>query len=41
MDSYINDETKRFNAIEYAWEKVNENFSFNKVKNQIESLYGE
>ena len=33
-------ETKRFNAIEYAWEKVNENFSFNKVKTQIENMYG-
>jgi len=41
IDGYIKDETKRFGAIEYAWEKVNENFSFNKVKNQIESLYGE
>ncbi len=41
IDGYIKDETKRFSAIEYAWEKVNENFSFNKVKNQIESLYGE
>ena len=41
IDGYIKDEIKRFSAIEYAWEKVNENFSFNKVKNQIESLYGE
>ena len=40
MDGYIKDETKRFSAISYAWEKVNENFSFNKVKTQLENLYG-
>ena len=40
LDEYINDEKKKFNAIEYAWEKVNENFSFKKVKNQLENLYG-
>ena len=40
LEGYIKDETKRFSAIEYAWEKVNENFSFNKVKNQIENMYG-
>ncbi len=40
IDGYIKDETKRFSAIAYAWEKVNENFSFNKVKTQIENMYG-
>ena len=40
LEGYIKDETKRFSAIEYAWEKVNENFSFNKVKTQIENMYG-
>jgi len=40
MDLYVNDELARFNAIEYAWNKVNDNFSFKKVKSQILELYG-
>ena len=40
MDEYVNDEVKRFQAIEYAWNKVNEEFSFKKVRKQIEELYG-
>ena len=40
MDLYINDEYARFDAIQYAWNKVNENFSFKKVKSQIKELYG-
>mgnify|MGYP003625345864 CR=1 FL=1 len=40
MDKYVNDDTKRFQAIEYAWNKVNEEFSFKKVRSQIEELYG-
>ena len=40
MDEYVSDEVKRFQAIEYAWNKVNEEFSFKKVRKQIEELYG-
>ena len=40
MDVYIKDENSRFKAIEYAWEKVNQEFSFKKVKSQIKELYG-
>ena len=40
MDMYIKDENSRFKAIEYAWEKVNQEFSFKKVKSQIKELYG-
>ena len=40
MDGYVSDEVKRFQAIEHAWNKVNEEFSFKKVKEQIKELYG-
>jgi len=40
IDEYEKDDKKRFSAIEYAWEKVNENFSFKKIKTQLENLYG-
>jgi len=40
MDRYVKDENSRFKAIEYAWEKVNQEFSFKKVKSQIKELYG-
>ena len=36
----LKDEKSRFKAIEYAWEKVNQEFSFKKVKSQIKELYG-
>ena len=40
MDRYIGDENLRFQAIEHAWNKVNEEFSFKKVRTQIEEIYG-
>ena len=40
MEQYVKDEVARFKAIEYAWDKVNENFSFKKVRSQIKELYG-
>ena len=39
MGQYVKDEVARFNVIEHAWNKVNENFSFKKVRSQIEELY--
>lgn len=35
----LNDKNKQFEIIEYAWNKLNEVYSFNTVKSQIESLY--
>jgi|TARA_Y100000310_G_C20685765_1_gene818851 hypothetical protein len=38
---YLNDENKRFEAIQYAWNKLNEIYSFKSVINQINQIYGE
>ena len=38
---YLNDEQKRWQAISYAWNKVNEIYSFKTVKSQIEKIYKE
>lgn len=35
----LNNEQKQFEVIKYAWEKLNQIYSFNTVKSQIESLY--
>jgi hypothetical protein len=36
---YLNDDNKRFEAIQYAWGKLNEIYSFKSVKSQIEEIY--
>ena len=36
---YLEDENKRFQVIEYAWNKLNELYSFNTVKSQVKELY--
>jgi len=36
---YLNDENKRFEAIQYAWDKLNEIYSFKSVKSQINKIY--
>ena len=35
---YLNDEKKRFEVIEYAWNKLNEVYSHNSVKKQISEI---
>jgi len=36
---YLKDIKKRFQVIEYAWEKLNENYSFKVIKKQLTDLY--
>ena len=36
---YLRDLNKRFQVIEYAWNKLNENYGYTVVKNQLTSLY--
>tara|TARA_Y100001963_G_C6785095_1_gene452201 strand:- start:2463 stop:3488 length:1026 start_codon:yes stop_codon:yes gene_type:complete len=36
---YLNNPKKRFEAIQYAWNKLNEIYSFNLVKKQLKELY--
>jgi hypothetical protein len=36
---YLRDLNKRFQIIEYAWNKLNENYGYTVVKNQLTSLY--
>ena len=38
---HLNDEIKRFETIEYAWETLNEIYSFKSVTDQINTLYEE
>ena len=38
---YINNEDSRFNTINYAWTKLNEVFSFDSVRNNINKFIGE
>ena len=38
---YLNDENKRFETIQYAWEKVNEVYGYKSVLNQIDKIYEE
>ena len=40
MDEYVSDEVKRFQLLNMLGIKVNEEFSFKKVRKQIEELYG-
>ena len=37
---YLNNPTKRFEAIEYAWKKVNELYSLNTIKKQLLEMLG-
>ena len=38
---YLKDVDKRIKVIEYAWEKLNENYSFKVIKKQLTNLYEE
>ena len=38
---YLNDEDERFRVIEYAWEKLNEFYTYDLVKKQITDILGE
>ena len=38
---YLKDFDKRIKVIEYAWEKLNENYSFKVIKKQLTNLYEE
>tara|TARA_Y100000310_G_C20533942_1_gene739893 strand:+ start:95 stop:1093 length:999 start_codon:yes stop_codon:yes gene_type:complete len=38
---YLNDDNKRFEAISFAWEKLNEIYSFKSVEKQINDIYEE
>ena len=38
---YMNNENERFNVINYAWKKLNDVFSFNAVRNNINTFLGE
>ena len=40
FDEYIKSPTKVAKDIQYAWEKLNETYSFNTVRKQLEDLYG-
>ena len=35
---YLNDEQKRFDAISFAWTKLNEIYSFNSVRKQVNEI---
>ena len=37
----MNNENERFNVINYAWKKLNDVFSFNAVRNNINTFLGE
>tara|TARA_Y100000310_G_C20674799_1_gene812375 strand:+ start:409 stop:1440 length:1032 start_codon:yes stop_codon:yes gene_type:complete len=37
---YFNNPEKRSEAIKYAWDKLNEQYSFTKIKSQLQELYG-
>ena len=39
-DEYIKSSEKVTKDIQYAWEKLNETYSFNTVRKQLEDLYG-
>ena len=38
---YLKDDKKRFDAIQYAWKKINEIYSFKSVNDQIDQIYKE
>jgi len=38
---YLNDEVSRFRVMEYAWEKLNEVYTYDLVKKQITDILGE
>ena len=38
LTEYYEDDTKRNQVVQYAWDKLNEVFSFNAVKQQIENI---
>ena len=35
---YLNNEQKRFDAISFAWTKLNEIYSFNSVRKQVNEI---
>ena len=39
FEEYLKDVDKRFQVIEYAWEKLNEHYSFKVIKKQLTDLY--
>ena len=41
FERYFNDEDKRFEVINYAWEKLNECYSVDLVKNQLLEMLGD